>query len=98
MESFNLDYDDIKLIDLEGVADKVELHRRIREKIGEEDYYGNNLDSLYDALSDVFEKALIVFYNTQKIDSEMEDYIHRLTIVCDDVTSEKDNISIAFID
>ena len=42
-------------IDLSGVYNADELHTAIREVLPVPDFYGNNLDALYDILSDIHE-------------------------------------------
>ncbi len=40
-------------IELSGFADRYELHDYLAEKMGFPDYYGHNLDALYDCLTDI---------------------------------------------
>lgn len=53
MKRINLDFSQCK--------DKNEVHAYLKEQFGFPDYYGNNLDALYDVLGDVAEDLDIVF-------------------------------------
>ena len=45
------------IIDCAAIPDKVAMHRALAEALAFPDYYGNNLDALYDCLSDIREET-----------------------------------------
>ena len=45
-----------------------QIHEYIAEKLGFPDYYGNNLDALYDCLTDISEETEITIVNYDILD------------------------------
>ena len=41
-----------KIVDLRGIREKAELHELLKRKLRFPDYYGNNLDALYDVMTE----------------------------------------------
>lgn len=41
-----------KIIDLRGIKEKKEMHDLLKRKMRFPDYYGNNLDALYDVMTE----------------------------------------------
>ena len=83
-------------IDLDGVTDKEELHERIKEILPCPDYYGNNLDGLYDILTEQDEGWEIVFCNWQEFAEEMPKYMDALERMCEDAQEESEYLEIRF--
>ena len=50
-------------IDLKNVTSKEELHTTLSRELPLPDYYGNNLDALYDVLTEEGEGWNLIFYN-----------------------------------
>ena len=57
------------LVVLDGrkITDKIVLHKYLKEQCGFPDYYGNNLDALYDVLTDRAEPLEIVVENAEEL-------------------------------
>lgn len=48
-------------LDFSRCEDRSDVHAYLKEQFGFPDYYGNNLDALYDVLGDIAEDMDIVF-------------------------------------
>ena len=48
-------------LDFTKCKDRGDVHAYLKEQFGFPDYYGNNLDALFDALGDIAEDLNIVF-------------------------------------
>ena len=46
-------------VDCTQIADKAALHRALARELHFPDYYGNNLDALYDCLTDIQEETTL---------------------------------------
>lgn len=55
--------DNMNEIILDGRLMREEPHEYIREQLEFPDYYGNNLDALYDCLGEVFNKTIIIMHS-----------------------------------
>ncbi len=84
------------VIDLAGVSTKEEFHDRVREGIKTPDYYGNNLDALYDILTEDYDGKTIKVSGWDKAASEMRDYIGKFRKMCCEVCDEYEEIKIIF--
>lgn len=67
-------------IELKGleIADREEMHRIFREALSLEDYYGCNLDALYDVLSTYSEEVEIHICNKDSLCENVPFYGERL--------------------
>ena len=94
-------------IDLKDVTTKKALHEAIARELPLPDYYGHNLDALYDVLTEQGEGWNIIFYNTTALGKEpsesttedageMSKYFTRLKKMCKQAVSECDNLQIRF--
>lgn len=81
-------------IDLKGVRGPQDLHQRIAEALCAPDYYGYNLDALYDLLTEMSESAKICFVNTGDAWQIMPGTCTRLQRVCRDAAEENEDIAI----
>ena len=73
-------------INLDGVRTKAALHEQISSALELPDYYGRNLDALYDLLSESPELDLI-FYNTEKAEISLPAYFPALRRMCADAAA-----------
>ena len=55
------------IIDGRNIKDKQSLHTYLKEQCNFPDYYGNNLDALYDVLTDRAEPLEIVVENAEEL-------------------------------
>ena len=83
-------------IDLNDIFNADELHRAIRKTLPVPTHYGNNLDALYDVLTDWTEEVTIEFLNMDEAEVTMPKYMKALRRMCGDVQEEKENITILF--
>ena len=98
VESASEDNEGCTFINLAGVSDKEEFHARIREALDVPDYYGDNLDALYDVLTEDISKRIIRISGANKVAENMRDYIGRFRLLCDDVNDESESVTIVFDD
>ena len=73
-------------IDLSGVVRRKELHRIIRETLPVPEWYGGNLDALYDVLTDPSfcegESVRITFCGSGDFVNANPGYYHALQVMC----------------
>ena len=53
-------------LDFSKCTDRSEVHAYLKEQFGFPDYYGNNLDALFDVLGDIAEDLDIVFMEDEE--------------------------------
>ena len=74
------------IIDLTGCASKADIHRTLKCSLDFPDYYGNNLDALWDELSARFSRAnpaAISFIGTEFLAEELKEYLSIIDeIIC----------------
>ncbi len=83
-------------IDLRGVITREDLHDALAKELRLPDYYGRNLDALYDILTEQGEGWNIIFYNTKDITDEMPDYLSKLKKMSARAVEESENLQIRF--
>ncbi|WP_158589530.1 barstar family protein [Butyrivibrio sp. CB08] len=83
-------------IDLTGISSKEELQALLTKELPLPDYYGSNLDALYDVLTEQGEGWNLIFYNVTKITVDMENYLTKLQKMCKNAANECDNLQIRF--
>lgn len=88
-------------LDFEGLADKGRLHEYLREQFGFPDYYGGNLDALYDELTSIMEETEIVFQEEAGRSAsraaapaveEMRQYLKKTRRVIEDAAEENGHL------
>ena len=83
-------------IDLDDVFNADELHRAIRRELPLPEHYGNNLDALYDVLTEWTDPVSITFLNADEAEVTMPKHMKALHRLCEDVLEENPNIEIIF--
>ena len=83
-------------IDLKGIITKDELHELLKKELSLPYYYGGNLDSLYDMLTEFGEGWNLIFYNVSDIRNEMPDYYEKLKKTAESAMSDCDDLRIRF--
>lgn len=73
-------------IELDGrqMTDRAALHSHLKERLALPDYYGRNLDALYDLLTERGEETAIVLRNQQEMEAALGPYAHSLRRVLED--------------
>ena len=85
------------IIDLTGVFDKKGLHERLRSSLDLPDYYGNNLDALFDILTEEGNYWDLVFVSCGDAFREMPDYMVRFVQTLADAGDETPGLSVTLI-
>lgn len=68
------------IINLSGVKSVYDIHKTIQEGLKFPDYYGNNLDALWDCLADIDAPVEIFIYGTEKLGKEMKEFFKEKVI------------------
>lgn len=81
----------MKIIKLDGLRIKKESHDYIMEVLDFPDYYGKNLDALYDCLTDIGVRTEIHLVNSKYVSMDIIDTFYDaavesdyLSFICDD--------------
>lgn len=62
------------ILDCAEITDKKQLHALIAEKLNFPDWYGGNLDALYDCLTGVYDEINIVLKNFARLEENLGSY------------------------
>lgn len=86
------------IIELDGnkLTTKKTFHDYLKQNISLPDYYGNNLDALWDVLFTFSEKLHIIFYNKTQFLKNLGDYGNSIIELFEDTVKENDNISFEY--
>lgn len=86
------------IIELDGneLTTKKKFHDFLKQNISLPDYYGNNLDALWDLLCSYSEKLHIVLYNKTQMLKNLGVYGNSIIELFEDIVKENDNISFDF--
>ena len=76
------------------IADRAALHAALAQQLTFPDYYGENLDSLYDVLCTQAEPCCIMIQNREALQVHLGEYCRRFLRVLLDASLENSNISI----
>ena len=85
-------------LDLSGVKTKEELHDLLQKVLPLPDYYGRNLDALFDVLICISEPMEIRFQNTIVAENYIGDYLYSLFRLCEDLQAENHLFTFSIID
>jgi len=80
----------------ERLKDKVTAHNYLKKKLSLPEYYGNNLDALWDYLSTDFSPKKIKIYNSDKIIKNLGSYGKSLIKLSQEISRENDAVKISF--
>ena len=75
------------LIDGRSCRDKQTLHRQLKDQLAFPDYYGNNLDALYDILSTAQEPFEIELINREELIGNLGGYADALLATLQDAAA-----------
>ena len=81
-------------VDAREFISKHETHSALRAALGEENYWGSNLDALHDCLTMIFEPTTLVIKNWSAAVANLGDYADRLWHVLDDSAEENPFLSV----
>ena len=90
--------DDEYIIDLAGVETEEDVQERIAESLPLPDYYGSNLDALYDILTEMGDGWHIIVTNTYDVDDEIRPYVEDLINVLEDASTVVEDLTVEYDD
>ena len=61
-------------IDGNAIFTSPDLHKALAEALSFPEYYGNNLDALYDCLTEIDQDTLLILNNWHHIEFHLKDY------------------------
>lgn len=85
------------VLNCELINQKAELHEYIAKELSFPEYYGKNLDALYDVLSDINEETLIEIENFEKLKEKFGTYAEAFLDVLHDASEENEKIKYVLI-
>ena len=77
---------------IESMAD---VHTRFAEELDFPEWYGRNLDALYDSLTDVAEDVTVQIVNASALEAALDWRYQRLLLVLRDAAEENPHILLA---
>lgn len=83
------------ILDGNLILDRKMLHDVLAEELHLPEWYGRNLDALYDCLTDVREETMITLRNRDALEEHLGSYGHRLMRLLEDVTLDNPNVWLA---
>lgn len=75
-------------LDFENISNKEEMHKYLAEKFEFPDYYGKNLDALFECLTDIAEPTAVNIINA------INDYDVQIINVITSAEEENDNLAV----
>ena len=82
------------VLDIRSFDTKAALHQYLKEQLDFSDYYGENLDALYDELTSSVEAIALVLQYAAKPVGEMAEYLPRVLEVFRDAARENYHLSV----
>lgn len=86
------------IIDLEGVGTEEDVHERLEESLPLPDYYGDNLDALYDVLTEMGDGWHIIIVNRNMADDDVQPYIDDMIDVFEDASAVAPDLTVEIED
>lgn len=88
----------MKTIILNGcdIISMSDIHNIFAEELDFPEWYGRNLDALYDCLGDVCEEVEIVIEDKAELSEKLGIGFDRLCNLLNDISEENDNIGLSF--
>lgn len=86
----------MKIVNLDGrrMIDKDVSHKYLKRKFRLPDYYGENLDALWDVLSTISEPVKIKVVNSDNLYENLGSYGEAILDVFKDAAEENDNVNL----
>lgn len=75
-------------LDFENISNKEDMHKYLAEKFEFPDYYGKNLDALFECLTDIAEPTAVNIINA------INDYDEQIINVITSAEEENDNLAV----
>lgn len=80
----------------EAFSDKEFAHQLLKEAFELPDYYGSNLDALWDCLSTDFSNKMVIIRNPQLLEEKLGQYGRSLLQVFKDLKSENPHFHVVY--
>ena len=86
------------ILDFKPITTREDVHKYLAMKLDFPDYYGENLDALYDCLTDIGEDTVVGFFEPDPGDGkrEISGYLNRLKMVLKDAEEENPHFAVIF--
>lgn len=84
-------------IDVKLISSKLGIHRFLKKRINSDDYIGDNLDALYDVLSNYDGRIKFNVYNLKYVNNELLGYVESLLSTIEDACDINENIMLEII-
>lgn len=82
------------VIDGKQIENREMLHQTLKEALDFPDWYGNNLDAMYDLLTDMQEEVTIELRDQEQLESHLGAYAKAFLRALEDAASEQKMIHI----
>ena len=84
-------------LDCTKITDKAELHKVIADTLEFPDWYGNNLDALYDCLTGISDDICIIVEGLEAMMEKLGNYASSFRKVMLHAADDNEKIRVAFI-
>ena len=84
-------------IDCTKIADKAELHKTLAEVLDFPDWYGNNLDAMYDCLTGITDDVCIIIEGFDSLEEKLGTYALSMRKAMLRAADDNEKIRVAFI-
>jgi len=84
-------------VDCTKISDKAELHKVLAEELSFPDWYGNNLDALYDCLTGIADDTCIIVEGLEVLEERLGSYALSFRKVMLNAADDNEKIRAAFI-
>lgn len=85
-----------RYLDGRRMTDKVSAHAHLQEKLGFPDYYGANLDALYDCLTEIGDDTTICLTAPEAAQKALGDYGNQLLSTLRDAGVDNPRLRVIF--
>lgn len=85
------------VLKIEDFTSTSELHTYLQDALGLPDYYGDNLDALYDCLTELEDEMEIVVPQAVAEDDALGEYGERLLQVFEEAGAENDALKVVIV-
>ena len=83
-------------LNLTGISTTDELQDYLVKELPLPEYYGRNLDALFDVLTEEGDDWNIIFYNISEAEEKLGQYFDNLRKVCRDACLENNKLKVRF--
>lgn len=85
------------MLNSKSMSTKEKAHQYIKERLDIKEYYGENLDALWDVLSTYDRSIKVTIVNAEKLIECLDDYGRSIIKVFQDAEEENSNINVEVI-